>query len=416
MRNDGKKIAYSKAFAWNIVGSMFNSIASFVMLLFVTRICGDYNAGIFSLAFATAQLMLSIGRYGMRAYQATDINEEIKFSSYFTSRIITCILMILCSIAYLSVSGYSKSKIMIIFFVCIIKMVDAIEDVFHGLLQQRNKLDVAGKLLALRNIFTILIFIIILFITKDILKTSFFTSISTIIFCLIINIRSINKIIRVRVSFEVNDLKKLFVDCFPLFAASFLSLYIYNVPKYAIDRYMSAEYQTYYGIIFMPAFVINLFSEFIFKPLLTTLAVYWNKNEINQFKKTIIKLLSIIVCITVLIIVGAHFIGISILSFVYSVDLNKFNMELIILLLGGGFGAGVYLLYNVLTTIRQQKSVLGGYLLVAIFSTIFTPVLVRWKHIRGASMAYLISSIILFMIFLALLYINIRKRNKIIFE
>ncbi|MFT8340691.1 MAG: oligosaccharide flippase family protein [Clostridium beijerinckii] len=404
-----EKSIYKKAFLWNVVGSMFNSIASLVLLLFVTRICGDYSAGIFSLAFATAQLILAIGRYGMRAYQATDVNESIEFSSYITSRLVTCIMMILSSIVYIIISDFSKEKGLIIFTICILKMVDAIEDVFHGLLQQKNRLDIAGKLLAARNALTIIVFIVILFLSKNLFLTCFFTATISIIFCLVINIRYTYKIKQIKLNFSFLPLRKLFIDCFPLFIGTFLSLYIYNAPKYAIDKYMSSEFQTYYSIIFMPAFVINLFSEFIFKPLLTTLAICWNEKEIKKFNGIIIKLFMIITTITIVVIAGAYLFGIPVLSLIYGVNLHEFRQELIILLLGGGFGAGVYLLYNVLTSIRKQMSVLIGYLLVAIFATVFSPIFVHIDELYGASISYLTSNMMLFTIFLCILIYNIKR-------
>ena len=129
-RNAGK-------FIWNTLGMMCNAGTSFLLLIFVTRICGDISAGIFALGFANAQLMLTIGRYGMRAYQATDIKEAIKFPTYILSRIITCILMLIISFFFIIWSGYPFTKAVIVFSICMIKMADALEDVFHGLFSSR---------------------------------------------------------------------------------------------------------------------------------------------------------------------------------------------------------------------------------------------------------------------------------------
>ena len=62
-----------KAFLWNMIGSTSYSVSSFLYLMVVTRICGVAPAGFFSLSYATAQLLLTVGRYGMRTYQATDL-------------------------------------------------------------------------------------------------------------------------------------------------------------------------------------------------------------------------------------------------------------------------------------------------------------------------------------------------------
>ena len=61
-------------------------------------------------------------------------------------------------------------------------------------------------------------------------------------------------------------------ECMPLFIGSYLTLYVGNAPKYAIDDFLELKYQTYYGILYMPSFVINLLSGFVFKPLLVDLS------------------------------------------------------------------------------------------------------------------------------------------------
>ena len=77
-----------KAFLWNMIGSTCYSGSSFLYLLVVTRICGATLAGFFSLSYATAQLLLQIGRYGVRTYQATDLNRKYSFSEYKLSAFI----------------------------------------------------------------------------------------------------------------------------------------------------------------------------------------------------------------------------------------------------------------------------------------------------------------------------------------
>lgn len=67
-----------RIFAWNLVGCISNAATSFLMLSFVTRNTNLTEAGYFSIAFATAQLFLTVGKYGVRAYQATDVKYSIE--------------------------------------------------------------------------------------------------------------------------------------------------------------------------------------------------------------------------------------------------------------------------------------------------------------------------------------------------
>ncbi len=402
----------ARMFIWNTVGIMCNAGTSFLLLIFVTRICGDISAGIFALGFANAQLMLTIGRFGMRAYQATDIKSSVKFSTYFISRLITCILMLIISLIYIRWNGYSFTKAAIVFSICVIKMADALEDVFHGLFQQNGRIDVAGKLLTLRNLITITAFIIILAATGDLLITCIAVGILSIAACILLNLPAAKKMVKVKFTISKKEIITLFLNCFPLFIGSFLSLYIYNVPKYMIDRYLTEDIQAFYSILFMPAFVINLFSEFVFKPLLTDIAIKWERNQMKNFVNYIFRLLTGIIFITVIVVGAGYFLGNEVLSLIYGVDLMKYRTELVLLLCGGGFGACVYLLFHVLTAMRQQSYLLAGYVFTALLITFLCPVFVQNYNMLGAAIACFLSSILLFIIFTIRLSVSVIRKLR----
>lgn len=397
------------SFIWNTIGSVISASTSFVLLLCVTRSVGTVQGGIFSLAFATAQILLTVGKYGIRSFQATDVNNEISLGTYLHTRIWLCIAMLLLSLFYVMIAGYDFVKGSIFVAVCGIKMADAVEDVFHGRLQQTGHMDVAGKLLAFRNILTILCFAAGMFCLRNLLLVCVITAIISNGTAMFLNWVVTQKYERIEYKLEKVQAKLLFRQCLPLFLGSFLSLYIYNVPKYALDFLGTEEEITYYAIIFMPAFMINLCSEFVFKPLLTTLATFWTKREFEYFYKMVLKFLVIILAITFLAIIFAYFIGTQILSFLYAVNVVPYKKELVILMLSGGFSAAVYLLYNVLTSMRLQGVILGNYLVVSVIITILSFLFVKQWQIVGATIAYLLSEIILFLL---MLFNTFKRKGK----
>ena len=54
---------------------------------------------------------------------------------------------------------------------------------------------------------------------------------------------------------------KLQLATLPIFVMEFLSLYIGNAPKYAIDSVLTEEIQAIFGIIIMPATVMSFISQ-----------------------------------------------------------------------------------------------------------------------------------------------------------
>lgn len=412
MYNAKKTVVSLKSeFTWNILGSITYAASSLIYLLIVTRSVGANDAGVFAIAFANAQLMLAIGRYGMRTFQSTDIKGQYSFGTYLVSRICTCIAMLLVNFAYIVLNGFSLYKSYIILWVCVLKMLDAVEDVFHGLFQVKSRLDISGKLQMIRNVFSVVVFFAAILITRQLLFTCILTSILSLIICLSINIPFAAKYDNISLNFSVRPLKRLLIDCFPLFAATFLSIYIYNAPKYAIDRYLIEEMQTYYSILFMPTFIINLFSEFAFKPLLVRMADLWINDKARELMNSIIKLLGWIALLSIVALIGGYILAIPFLSLIYGIDLTTFKEEFMILLLGGCFGAAVWLINNVLTTIRKQKALLISYLIIAVLTRIISPLLVQKGQVTGASFSYLFSIATLFLILsiVLLYYVKVKK-------
>ena len=412
MINENENTISGQSYLWNTIGSILGAGSSFFLLLCVTRTVGVDEAGIFSLAFASAQLLLTLGKYGVRSYQATDVSKTICASTYLISRVITCLTMLLICYVVIVAFEYEAHKAGIVFAVCVMKMVDAVEDVYHGQLQLCNKLDVAGKLLAIRNLYTMLFFAIIIIITKDLLLSCWITGVTSLLLCFLANHVATCRYEKIKIDFRIIELKLVLYSCFPLFLGHFLSLYIYNAPKYAIDLYCTLDMQTYYAIIFMPTFVINMFSEFVFKPMLTSLAVWWNQGEFKRFISMVSKLVVNIFVVTIGTLVIIWFIGTPILSLVYGVDVSEYRVELMLLVTGGGFSAAVYFLYNVLTAMRKQKAILVNYLLATIIITCLAFSTVKYGGMMLASISYLLAEIILCLLMLFSVRKSVRVKNK----
>ena len=403
-----------KAFLWNMIGSTCYSGSSFLYLLVVTRICGAQLAGFFSLSYATAQLLLQVGRYGVRTYQATDLNQKYSFSEYKLSRLITCALMMLFGIIYSSFS-FSGEYIIISTFVIMMKMIDAVEDVFHGNLQQKYHVEQMGKSLAIRNIYSAVFFTGILLITRSLYITCTATAITSLILCLAVNIWFSRKYVsssETAGSPELKHVLELLKICTQMFVGTFLSLLLYNVPKYAMANVMTDEYQTYYSILFMPSFVITLMCEFVFKPTITTIAELWWENNVKKFVIYILRIVAVILVCCAGIVAGGHLIGRTLLEIIYGVDLSPYKMQFIVLLTGGGIGAEVYMIYNILIAIRWGNCLLPVYSITAVITILAARTMVRQWGIMGAALNYLLSCSLLFILFAAILiFVILRKKS-----
>lgn len=405
------------SFVWNMVGSMLMAFQSVIMLMILTRVLGLQEAGIFTIAYANANLFLTIGKYGMRNFQVSDVREQFSFYEYRTSRYITTLLMIFVSVAYVayvgSKNGYTLEKSLIIIWMCLFKVVDVVEDIYHGFYQQKGRLDIAGKALTIRLAVTILIFAIDLIILKNLLWVLIVSTVVTFILFVILTKWGYEELINlVRKEKKFANIVELLKICFPLFLGSFLAFYIGNAPKYAIDSILNDELQACYGFIAMPVFVIGLLNNFIFNPMIYKMSVMWNEGKVKKFVKLFLLQIVVVAAITVTCIAGAYLLGIPVLSILYNTDLEPYKRELLVLLLGGGFLALSGLLTTIITIIRFQRALVTGYIIVAIMAYLYSPVLVEKYSMMGASVLYMALMVILCAIFIVILGYGLMKKGK----
>lgn len=403
-----------KAFIWNMLGTIMSAGASMLLLIITTRVCGATEAGIFSVAWVTAQMLMVIGNYGVRAYQVTDIQEKYCFSEYLVNRILTCLIMLVVSFLFCKFKRYDTYKSLIVILTCIYRILDALADVYEGRMQQRGRMDLAGQSLFFRNLSSTTAFVITLFCSKQIIYSLVVAILVGIVGFIVNCLLRYKETILWHSREIVIKACSLLYTCFPLFGASFITAYLVNAPKYAIDTYMTSSYQTYYNILSLPAQIIYLTSNFILKPILKDLAEYWNRENQSKFSRYILSISAIIVGFTIVTATVGRMVGIPILSFIYKVDMRLYTLPLVIILIAGGLNALSNLLYYALTVMRVQSKIIKIYGATSILSIIISPISVRVGGILGATIGYLIIMTILNLLMgsLVILEIYYSKRYK----
>ena len=190
----------------------------------------------------------------------------------------------------------------------------------------------------------------------------------------------------------------IFWACLPLFVGSFLLVYLTNAPRYAIDLYLSREAQAVYAILFMPSLVINLLSGFVFKPLLTEMAVTFTQRNLTRFRSIVGKGIFSVTAAAAVTLIVARLWGVELLGALYGTDLGRYRAELLILLLGGLFNALGIIFYYAIVTMRRQKYIFPVYAAAAAFAYFFRGI-VKSRGMFGAAVLYDASMLIVFLLF-----------------
>ncbi len=356
---------HRSAVIWNALSAMMNSFQTMVLLMVITRLGTTEDSAIFVMAYAIGNLMLNVGKYGMRQFQVTDTHEIYDFATYRRSRVLSTVLLMMLSAVYVGWNllrdAYTLEKSCVILLICATKAVEAYEDVYHGRMQQIGRLDVAAKILGIRLTVFVIGCAVLFVLTRRLLLTVSLNLVITIVLAVFLNRTAMNGLPFAGVAENGRSLSGLLWECLPLCACMCMNMYIANAPKYVIDTAVSDEVQTKFNIVFMPVFVIALLANFVFQPYLKNLGDIWNGGDKNGFTKKIGILAVVVVMVTAVITAVGSWIGDDVLGWIYGVDLSGYVTLLTIFMICGGIIALQNLFIMAITVVRYQKYMIIGY-------------------------------------------------------
>ena len=401
MKNN-QPVSTEKVYFWNLLGNLAFAGSSVLFTLIVTRMTSPMEADSFSLAYGIAAILVVVGMFQVRSYQGTDVLFRHSFTSYSIARCLSLLLMMAIFFPYLFVSGidlHESSKIAIIGLYVLFRMCEAISDLFQGLFQRHERLDIAGKSMTIRYSFSTILLLAFLLITKSLTQSLLYLVVLNFIFVFCYDYVKSKEF--ETIDFSVKDLKRDLFDaitilknCIPLFISGFLLAYIFNEPRIAIDSeirlgHFIAGTQRDFNILFMPVFFMSLFI-LILRPLTTQLAILWKNKELKKFDAIIAKMFVIVLGVGLVLTVLAYLIGTPILSLVFALPLNQHSTTLAILVFSGILYSIGIVFGDVMTVIRKQTYLLPVYLFMFIASKLTNNDLVQKMGLLGASLSFFI--------------------------
>lgn len=407
---------HRSAVLWNALAAMMNSFQTMVLLMVITRFGTMEDSGIFVMAYAVGNLMLNVGKFGVRQFQVTDTREVYGFYAYRNARVMSTVLMMVLSIGYIGyhcVFGtYDWRKAIVILLICAVKAVEAYEDVYHGLMQQRGRLDVAAKILGIRLTVFVVGAAVLFMLTADLVLTVAVSFVITAALSVIMNRAAMQGLGYPDGNVSRDGVWKLTAECFPLCACMCMNMYIANAPKYAIDSVVDPEVQTLFNIVFMPVFVIALLANFVFQPYLKTLGDVWNDGGVRAFVKKNAVMSLVVAAICAVVIAVGMWIGTDVLGWLYDVDLTAYNDLLLVFMIAGGVIALQNLLIMSITVVRYQKYMIFGYIGVSLVLVACSKMVLVRFGVLPLSVFFLLMMIVLLVYCLILLMIAVLRNRK----
>ncbi|MGT2964619.1 lipopolysaccharide biosynthesis protein [Streptococcus acidominimus] len=392
-------------YMWNMLGNLAAAGVSVLYLLLVTRLTSDRVADQFSLAISIGNLWVIIGLFQVRNYQGTDITQRYSFTHYFFSRLWTIGIMLVTIIPYLYLIHYDLSafSLSLLLLIILYRASDALSDVFQGLFQQNSRLDIAGKSMFFRYVFSVLIVWIGLLQTKSLILSLAVLAGFNLLFIVCYDYHYSHQFATIDWNY-FGDRKyrqesfQVLKQCVSLFAYGFLLNQIFNEPRLVIaaglrSGMLGKGLQRDYSILFMPVFFMSL-CVLVIRPLITKLAVFWQERNMECFNQIVKKIVLVLSGISIFVVGVTFLIGPEIMTLVFGVDLYSYRLTLTLLVFSGFLYALATVFENILIIFRQHPRLFFVYIPMFACSKCITFAQVMEKKLLGAAVSFMMTMVI----------------------
>lgn len=405
-----KSKSFFENFSWTFIGSLTYALSQWLLIIVLAKLGTPELVGQFSLGLAITAPIILFSNMQMRNLVATDSSNEYAFSEYFGSRIILLLLGFI-TIIFISFWGsYSLTVSLVIIFVGLSKVIEALSELTHGFFQKIERMDYAGKSLIYKALSSILSFSVVFYFTENLIYALIGLIIAWIIRLFTYDLKYTRKYVSVKP--KLSNFKKIVIFSIPLAFVSILNSLNTNIPRYFLESFGGLEELGYFSAIAYTLTAGNLLIRPISIVAAPRLAKSFQNNELKKYLKLLLKLLLIAIIIGLVILLIVYYFGELILTIIYGKSYARYDHIFLIIMIGSIISYLTVFINTAIVATRQFK--LQPLInLITLLVGLMSSILLIPKHgINGAAyttVIVFITQMLGSIIFLTILYLNNRR-------
>ncbi len=373
---------------------------------------GTYNAGLLSTAATIANMFLGLAGFGMRNYQVSDNSGQISDSAYAASRWITVGAASLFAVLYSLVMGYQKTpggQFWCILLFLIYKMLEPLTDVWHGILQKAERMDIIGIAYTCRGFLSVAFFALGMLLTHNLVFSLALLTAVSVAFCILYDRRKTDGY-WTKTSVDIRSVASLLLTCLPLAIHTFLNGVSTNLPKVYLERILGTEEMGIYNLVNSPVLILQVGIAYLFAPFITHFTHRLEEKDKKGFLHLTAVVAGIVVAAGLLGMLGCAVFGKWGLTFLYGdekvTSASGLLYPMVICVVFSCFSVLLCMLCTVLRTMAGLLIANGLEILTAV--AVSAP-LIRKFGMTGASVA---TTVTLIVQCACLILIGLRALNK----
>ena len=305
---------------YNTIGNGIYYLSQWIITGWLIKVLsgtqGTYNAGLLSTAATVANMFIGLAGFGMRNYQVSDLSGEYSDTAYEVSRYITVGTALVLGIIYSLITGYVGIQFVCIILFLLYKLTEPMTDVWHGVLQKAERMDIIGIAYAMRGILSIVVFSLGMLVTKNLIVALVLLAASAFLLSYFYDRKKTNEVFH-KGSASPKILFALLFQCLPLAIHTFLNGVSTNLPKIYLERTLGTEQMGIYNLVNSPVLILQVGIAYLFAPFITHFTHRLEQKDKKGFLHLVCVVCGIVLAAGLLGILGCAIFGKMGLEFLY---------------------------------------------------------------------------------------------------
>jgi O-antigen/teichoic acid export membrane protein len=415
-------------FSWTLAGNIVYAGCQWALFIVLAKIGSPEMVGQFALGLAITAPVLIFTNLQLRSLQATDAKHEYLLGHYLALRIVTTALGLLVIAAIAFCADYSLTTAATILAVGLAKAFEAGSDVYHGLLQKHERMDIIAQSLMLKGLGSVAALAGGVYLTRSAVGGALGVALVSglsLVFYDIPRSRWVHKVLhtsegrcrdsalleRLAPCWEWPTLVRLTWLALPLGAVMMLLSLNANIPRYVVEAQLGEGQLGIFAALNALTAAGSIVATALGQAASPRLAQYHAQGRGTGFAKLMLQLVGINLLMGVALVLAALVAGSELLTWMFTPEYAAYADVLVWVMVAGGLWQVASALGYSVSARRQFRYQPLAALVALITSAVACYMLVPGHGQLGAALAMAASSAVGVVVYAILLTIRDRAND-----
>ena len=338
---------------WNSIGSFFYLVCTWLTTVLVVRLSTSYSdSGSLAVAMAVGNITSTIVFFKTRPVQVGCKETEYSAADFVGFKVICSAAGLLVSLIYtlftVDIANYPTTIMYILF-----KIIETFIDVYQGIFQRNDRLDIAGKSQMARGVLIVASFSIGLSVFHTLLNSIILMTLTTLFVVIFYDRRIANRFTQAHAVYNVCQIKRIARTCFPGFISCLLISLVVSQTRQSYALRYGNELLGVYAAVATPTVVIQAIANYLYAPLYKPISDALRVHDKDWISQLLNKIIAIILLLLIAGCLASAFLGSFALSRLYSPSISIHSNLLYGALAVATTNACLYFLVDVLILMKD---------------------------------------------------------------